>query len=708
MRFPREKRLMLGGLALLAPLPLPFNQAVSWGLVLVYLLLVAAFLQRADRGDDRWLSNWALNGLGLAYLPLLVIDLRFGIARSDFLRPLLHLLLFLVVVKLFSLRRERDKWLVSVAILFLFHGSMATSTHMTVVPYLVAFMVAMVVVLARFAHLYVLGAVGIEATAPAASIRWRRPASVVAIGTALLAVPLFATMPRFREPLAFGDGVGQEIRRAGFGDSVDLSRTSAIRGNRAVVLRLRLRDGAAPNEWRIKGATYDRYENQRWARGQGDGSIASVTVGRPFRIAPGIVVGQVDIFLEPIRNRSMMLPVEAVTFEGLDVPGLYRDPGGAFSFPSFPRETIGYRVGLAGTPTSSADTDPAALALALDDTSVTPRMRILAQDVMGVGPDAERIARLERYLIREYDYTLDHVGRIMTDPIEDFLFQSRRGHCELFATSMVLMLRSQGVPARLATGFLDAERNALQDYYIVRQGNAHAWVEAYDEVGGWRVWDPTPPEGRPSAEPWDLRMGISQLYDAMIFRWDRYVLSFDADDQRAFFDRLRTAVGDWWRRVRGGPDTDANVPRPTSPGASPVAPAGAVAPAAPASAAALLLLALATLVILVTIAWRRQRLPDASAAYRRLLADLGADGCPIDRATAPLEVADLVGARYPEGGPAAALLVARYLEESFGERPLVAHEQREVVSALRAVQQAVRAARAERRRRPTPAVTPAA
>ena len=136
-------------------------------------------------------------------------------------------------------------------------------------------------------------------------------------------------------------------------------------------------------------------------------------------------------------------------------------------------------------------------------------------------------------------------------PLEDFLFVYRSGHCEYFASSMVLLLRAENVPARLATGFLGAEYNPLEGYYIVRQENAHAWVEAYTPARGWRIYDPTPPEGRPSVPARDFFHFMSQVYDYLTFRWDRYVLTYGAEDQRTFFQDVRQRLADLWRDLTG-------------------------------------------------------------------------------------------------------------------------------------------------------------
>ena len=115
MSFAREKRLLLGLLALLVPLPLPLNDAISWGVLLLFEMAVALYLHRVWRGHDRWLPNWALNLMGLVYLPLLALDILAS-GRAQALRPVLHLALYGLVAKLFSLRRERDKWQVTIGL----------------------------------------------------------------------------------------------------------------------------------------------------------------------------------------------------------------------------------------------------------------------------------------------------------------------------------------------------------------------------------------------------------------------------------------------------------------------------------------------------------------------------------------------------------------------------------------------------------------
>ncbi|MGH9465702.1 MAG: hypothetical protein ACRD0X_08635, partial [Thermoanaerobaculia bacterium] len=137
MTHGREKRLLLGALALLAPLPLPFNEVIGWGAFGLYAAAAVLFLHRAWRDDGSWLSFRAMNWLGLAYLPFLLADATV-LWRGRPLPPLVHLAMFALIVKLFGLRREKDKWHAVFGVFFLFLAAMGSSVHPTVVLYLLA------------------------------------------------------------------------------------------------------------------------------------------------------------------------------------------------------------------------------------------------------------------------------------------------------------------------------------------------------------------------------------------------------------------------------------------------------------------------------------------------------------------------------------------------------------------------------------------
>ena len=92
---------------------------------------------------------------------------------------------------------------------------------------------------------------------------------------------------------------------------------------------------------------------------------------------------------------------------------------------------------------------------------------------------------------RIYQYTLDVGGHRSDSPLDDFLFTRKTGYCEHYATAMVILLRTLGVPARLVTGYFASEWNNFGHYYAIRQQDAHAWVEVWFPRSGWITFDPT-------------------------------------------------------------------------------------------------------------------------------------------------------------------------------------------------------------------------
>jgi hypothetical protein len=160
MTFAREKRLLVGALAFLAPIPLPFNDTVRWPVLVAYLGAVVWFLRRAWADEARWLPLWGMNLLGVAYLPFFFFDLM-ALGHGRLVGPVLDLGLFALTVKLFALTRERDKWQAALGIFFLFLAAMGTSVHPSIVLYLLAFAGLALLLLTRFTYLHVLAGFGV-------------------------------------------------------------------------------------------------------------------------------------------------------------------------------------------------------------------------------------------------------------------------------------------------------------------------------------------------------------------------------------------------------------------------------------------------------------------------------------------------------------------------------------------------------------------
>ena len=178
----------------------------------------------------------------------------------------------------------------------------------------------------------------------------------------------------------------------------------------------------------------------------------------------------------------------------------------------------------------------------------------LVEDVVPVGRSVrETAAIVESFLGSEYGYTLTTPTRVRPDPLEDFLFEARGGHCEFFATAMVMMVRERGIPARIVTGFQAGEINDLGNFEVVRKENAHAWVEVFDRRLGWLTFDPTPPATSVAAT--SSFAFVTQSIDSLRMLWDMYVITFDYERQRGVWRRAGGVLGWTARRSLARPLT---------------------------------------------------------------------------------------------------------------------------------------------------------
>ncbi len=125
--------------------------------------------------------------------------------------------------------------------------------------------------------------------------------------------------------------------------------------------------------------------------------------------------------------------------------------------------------------------------------ATTDRVNALAAAITGPAPTTyDKILAIEDWLGGHVRYSLDApLSPSNVDVVDDFLFRSRVGWCEQVASSLVVMARSVGIPARLATGFVPGRRDVLSGQFVVRERDAHAWAEVYFAGIGWQPFDPT-------------------------------------------------------------------------------------------------------------------------------------------------------------------------------------------------------------------------
>ncbi len=134
------------------------------------------------------------------------------------------------------------------------------------------------------------------------------------------------------------------------------------------------------------------------------------------------------------------------------------------------------------------------------------------------------------------------MGGIGPDPVSWFLLRSRSGHCEYFAGGMVVLLDALGIPARMVAGYSGGTASPAGDEVVVREANAHAWVEVWLGADlGWVVYDPTPAVGVPGLSRISAGDRLKFAWEWVQASWDRYVLTFGFGEQMALLDGRRRA-----------------------------------------------------------------------------------------------------------------------------------------------------------------------
>jgi protein-glutamine gamma-glutamyltransferase len=209
----------------------------------------------------------------------------------------------------------------------------------------------------------------------------------------------------------------------------------------------------------------------------GDAAEASRPEQTRMRVAQAVIVADtlfspVGVAIAHVRGGRL----RSNRFGILEAPA---DPLGMYALVHAP---------VAASPAGGADAETLAVPADTD-----PRLRALA-DALSVGDPspAARVARTANHLSRECRYSLDVGAFTSGQPVAEFLFEKKRGYCEYFASAAAVLLRLQGVPARYVTGFSMDASEALGGHYVVRESDAHAWIEAWIPGRGWVEVDPTP------------------------------------------------------------------------------------------------------------------------------------------------------------------------------------------------------------------------
>jgi protein-glutamine gamma-glutamyltransferase len=409
----------------------------------------------------------------------------------------------------------------------------------------------------------------------------------VSLAIFVMASAMFVLFPRVGFGMFF-QKTRAKISFAGFSDGVSLGGHGLIRNDDTVVMRVTVSDpayrGTDVPELHWRGVAFDRYSGGKWSRG----NAQPVRIrSQPRDRATRFVLPEAqresragweqkalvqEIYLEPLDTPTLFGASVPLAYELSNVSPWQRGRG---SVAQNDEIRFDHTQGLRYVVLSDPALPPAALLRAVPDVDpaqwqpyleipaeIPPRVLALALEITAgkAGPYAKAEA-VKKYLA-SYGYTLQQETDESFEPLDHFLFERKRGHCEYFSSAMAILLRAAGVPTRNVNGFLGGEWNE-SGYIAVRGGDAHSWVEVYFDGYGWLTYDPTPAAtgGTMARGGGDFFDRLRRMLDNARFSWFKWVLEYDLarqlDVMKSIAESLRSgpswntkAISAWVREHR--------------------------------------------------------------------------------------------------------------------------------------------------------------
>jgi transglutaminase-like putative cysteine protease len=542
--------------------------------ILVGIALLLRGYLLSKRSDYQMPTRWT-NYLTLAYVAFFLAD--YTMFSRSFLTATVHLVLFGMVIRIFSVHKERDYYMLAVLAFLMVLAAAVLTVDSVFLFAFAAFMLMAVVTFVLMEMRRSSLTASIPAREPSDRLTYRRMAFFLAGTSPVLVVlilagasAIFFLLPRTSAGY-LGSFAGGSDMATGFSDHVQLGRIGQIQQSKAVVMHVQIdgdTHGAFDLKWR--GVSLSRFDGKTWSNPAAQYSIARQADGR-YPLSRTFAASNLKAS-RPVHYRVLMEPIGTNIFfvapKARFLAGPFRalatDRGDAFYNldPNHPITIYDADSDLAEPKPQdlekATESNPPEMLEYLQLPALDARIPELARQITSSSTNSfDRVTAIERYLMTRFAYTLDQPRETPKDPLAEFLFARKRGHCEYFASSMAIMLRTLAIPSRVVNGFRTTEFNDVTGNYVIRASSAHSWVEAFFPGYGWVTFDPTPGAPLGSATGWDR---LSLYVDAMASFWREWVVNYDASHQkslgedamqgsRSLLEAMRNRAERWYARM---------------------------------------------------------------------------------------------------------------------------------------------------------------
>lgn len=490
--------------------------------------------------SERW-----TNLLTIGCVAFYIAD-EFLITRT-FLGALVHLVLFVMLVRLFSAQKDRDHYLLAALSFVMVLAAAVLTVDSTFLLALAGFVLVGFATFILMEMMHASSKSPVQGRDPLVPRAYRKLSFiVVTIAPVLLlltfigATAIFFILPRVSVGYLSAYAGANQLS-TGFSDRVELGKIGQIQQSKTVVMHVLVAgDTSGGTELKLRGIALNNFDGHAWTNTREKLVLKKGVDGRfdllRSRIPPIGRDVHYQVTLEPVLNDVFFLLQTPVSLQG-NYRAVAEDSASDVHDLDPERPIVRYEADSI-VPVSSTqllrrnepDAVPAEIRRDyLQLPNIDPRVAELAQQIAArAASPYEKATQVEGYLRTHFGYTLQLPATEPKDPIANFLFVRKQGHCEYFASSMAVMLRTLGVPSRVVNGFSGGEFNDITSQYVIRASNAHSWVEAYIPGDGWVQFDPTPAGAGQVETSWSRFM----LYmDALSSFWRDWIVNYDLGHQ---------------------------------------------------------------------------------------------------------------------------------------------------------------------------------
>ena len=492
------------------------------------------------RIPPRWVT-----ALTLAYVGFFPLD--WLLLSRSFVPAVVHLVFFLAVLRLLTARTGRDYGLLIVLAFLQLLAAAVLSVSLNFFVFLGLFLLFGVGTLAAAEVRRSLKAGPRVARSGQAGLAWRLAASALWLTAGILTLTpvLFFVLPRTAEA-AFRRLAPGRYHLPGFSDQVRLGEVGSLHQDHRAVMRVRILGPQRALALKWRGVALSGFDGKRWFNPPERPQVLLVrdrllALSGPPSWRPGRRLSY-EVLLDASAADALFF-AGAPELLWINLPAVIRGPNDSFR----PVGAAAVRYGVhsflpedsaAGLPRRPVPAQ--VLECCLELPPLDPRIPELARRLTRGFSSAEASARtLEAYLRQNYRYTAELPRQQVADPLADFLFVRRQGHCEYFASALAVLLRTIGIPSRLVNGFQSGVYNPVSGWQVMRASDAHSWVEAYLPAGGWTPLDPTPPDAAPRRPSPLAHLGF--YLDAAETFWQEWVLGYDLTRQLLLASRMESS-----------------------------------------------------------------------------------------------------------------------------------------------------------------------